>query len=551
MDPKHVMKHCQNFAIHKSGVMVNNFLITHALLWFHLQANKVPSHHINYLLNPTDRQDVPLCFTLMKEIWSLPPPATTDKPSFVAARNALHMLGSLFQRLTLPFIQVTLSLHEQLAHLSTATHLATFLFMTNEAWSKAMQVLTFKNIIVLVKNTLFCIMKAKIRTPDGEFYIILLGTDRLKLTFGIVWSIVEKNTNADILTLMFQLSHAVKCLNIFSEHPDWDCSTWHLNPCGIEDGNSDIVSKSDHITPPSWEGDVKLSKVSPITTLKLGHQMVESEFTSAGIEEVLIKLEKKGHNMTYPFGQGTKTAILDSDDDKETKQSLSTIPEPLSVEAAVEKLAATPIGEGDGPLLNIEDHASIETSRDGHGKFNPLVDIGNGKMVSKVHVLWELERAIFLRVPGLTDRLNHCAGLTCYTTTTLPHPFLDVTSIDSASNEVLSMDDPAATIVQCEGHFFLAVVQINKICFDGSSLLEISPRFLIEPAVQFSFKSFKWSKLSAMTWTSTALTGNGTTGWKRRWWKWRVLSCKWLVLPLLSHKLMRLYISFKLTNCEP
>jgi hypothetical protein len=217
-DPKHVMKRCRNFAIRKSGVMVNNFLITPALLRFHLQANKVPSHRINYLLNPTDRQDVPLCFTLLKEIWSLPPPAPTDKPSFVAARNALRMLGSLFQHLTLPFVQVTLSLHEQLAHLSAAAHLATFLFTTNDARSKAMPVLTFKDIIVLVKNAFFCVAKAKIRTPDGEFYIILLRTDRLESTFGVVRSIIGNDTNTNILTLTFRLSHAVECLNIFSGH---------------------------------------------------------------------------------------------------------------------------------------------------------------------------------------------------------------------------------------------------------------------------------------------------------------------------------------------
>ena len=108
-DPKHVMKHCRNFAIRKSGVVVNNFLITPALLRFHLQANKVPTHQINYLLNPTDRQDVPLCFTLMKEIWSLPPPAPTDKLSFVAARYALRMLGSLFQHLTLPLSHIVIA----------------------------------------------------------------------------------------------------------------------------------------------------------------------------------------------------------------------------------------------------------------------------------------------------------------------------------------------------------------------------------------------------------------------------------------------------------
>ncbi|KAH8978476.1 hypothetical protein EDB86DRAFT_3248975 [Lactarius hatsudake] len=70
-DPKHVMKRCQNFTICKSGVMINGFVVTPVLLRFHFQANNVPPHRISYLLNPADRQDVPLCYTFMKEVWSL------------------------------------------------------------------------------------------------------------------------------------------------------------------------------------------------------------------------------------------------------------------------------------------------------------------------------------------------------------------------------------------------------------------------------------------------------------------------------------------------
>ena len=132
-DPKHVMKRCRNFMIRKSGVMINGFVITPALLHFHLEANKVPSHRIAYLLNPTDHQDVTLCFTLLKEILSLPPPALTDKPGFVAARGALLMLGSLFRHLILPFVQVSLSLHDQLVHLSAAAHLTVYLFTARDA----------------------------------------------------------------------------------------------------------------------------------------------------------------------------------------------------------------------------------------------------------------------------------------------------------------------------------------------------------------------------------------------------------------------------------
>jgi len=221
-DPKHVMKRCRNFTIRKSGVMINGFIVTPALLRFHLQANKVPAHRITYLLNPTDRQDVPLCYTFMKEVWSLPPPAPTDKLSFVAARDALLILGSLFRHLALPYVQVSLSLHEQLVHLSAAAHLAMYLFTAKGARSKAMASLTFKDLILLVKNAYFCVAKAKIYTPDGNFYLILNGTDRLESTFGVVRSMVGNDTNADILTLGYRISHAVECLNILSEHPEWD-----------------------------------------------------------------------------------------------------------------------------------------------------------------------------------------------------------------------------------------------------------------------------------------------------------------------------------------
>jgi hypothetical protein len=110
----------------------------------------------------------------------------SDKPSFAAAWNALCMLGSLFQHFTLLFVQVTLSLHEQLVHFSTTTHLATFLYTSHRARTKAMPSLTFKDIIILVKNAFFCVAKVKISTSNGEFYIILLGTDHLESTFGVV-----------------------------------------------------------------------------------------------------------------------------------------------------------------------------------------------------------------------------------------------------------------------------------------------------------------------------------------------------------------------------
>ena len=357
-DPKHVMKRCRNFTIRKAGVMINGFLITPALVHFHLQENKVPSHRITYLLNPTDRQDVPLCFTLMKEIWSLPPPALTDKPGFVAARSALLVLGSLFRHLVLPFVQVSLSLHDQLVHLSAAAHLSTYLFTAHNARSKAMPSLTFKDIILLVKNAYFCVAKAKICTPDGKFYLILNGTDRLESTFGVVRSMVGNDANADVLTLGYRLSHAVECLNILSEHPAWDRGPRRLRLCGIEDSNGDVRSKCDHITPDSWEGDVNVRNVSLVTAWNLGRHTLASEFPAINIEEALLKLESKGYDMEFPFGQlaEDREASDDEGDDTSVAQASQT----LSPQDATTFISSLKPGEGEYCILNFGQAAHLD-----------------------------------------------------------------------------------------------------------------------------------------------------------------------------------------------
>jgi hypothetical protein len=129
-----------------------------------------------------------------------------------------------------------------------------------------------------VKNTYFCVAKAKIRNPDGNFYIILNGTDRLESTFSVVRTMVGNDANADILTLGYRLTHAVECLNIISEHPVWDRGPRRLHLRGIEDSNGDVRSKCDHITPESWEGNVNVQNISLVTAWNLGRQTLASEF---------------------------------------------------------------------------------------------------------------------------------------------------------------------------------------------------------------------------------------------------------------------------------
>ena len=180
--------------------------------------------------------------------------------------------------------------------------------------------LTFKDIILLIKNTYFCVAKAKIRTPDGKFYLVLNGTDRLESTFGMVQTMVGNDANTDILTLGHRLSHAVECLNILSEHPDWDCGPRRLQLHGIEDSNGDVCSKCDHITPESWEGNVNVGNISLITAWNLGRHTLTSEFPASDIEDALMELERKGYDMEFPFGRLAKSSEASDDDNDDNDE---------------------------------------------------------------------------------------------------------------------------------------------------------------------------------------------------------------------------------------
>jgi hypothetical protein len=68
--------------------------------------------------------------------------------------------------------------------------------------------------------------------------------------------------------------------------------------------------------------------------------------------------------------------------------------------------------------LDLEDHVGIEETCDGRGNYCPHVDVGGGKMVSKARILREMERFMFSKLPGSTDRATRIAGGSRHTSDT-------------------------------------------------------------------------------------------------------------------------------------
>jgi hypothetical protein len=77
----------------------------------------------------------------------------------------------------------------------------------------------------------------------------------------------------------------------------------------------------------------------------------------------------------FAFGQDNENDPGEDASNKEGKE-VPIIPVPLSAQVAMDIVSLTALGEGKGPMLDLKDHASIESARDGKGKFDPLVNVG-------------------------------------------------------------------------------------------------------------------------------------------------------------------------------
>src|SRR5258708_36192108 len=81
---------------------------------------------------------------------------------------------------------------------------------------------------LMIKNVFFCAAKDKVQDPNNNMYIILLRMDQLETSFGILYTMVGNDTNADALQLSTRLSHVSKIQNILAAHLAWDCSPHQL-----------------------------------------------------------------------------------------------------------------------------------------------------------------------------------------------------------------------------------------------------------------------------------------------------------------------------------
>ncbi|KAF8676640.1 hypothetical protein AX14_004851 [Amanita brunnescens Koide BX004] len=486
-DYKHVVKWLRNLLLRKQGTIVHGVHITPSLLQFHLKLAGVSESRLTYLFNPNDRQDVPLAYTLLKEIWSLPEPQSTDNPNIVSSQHAICVLGQLFKYIVLPYIQTTLSLHEQLTYLSAAAHLTFFLYTHNHTSSAFIPSQTYFDIMLMIKNAYFCVSKAKVWTPGDKFYLVLMGTDRLEGAFSVSHTMNGTDHNCDVYQLANHLANIAECAIILAEHRKWDRGPRHLKLQAIEDENGDISGKMDHINLASWKGDVHVSNVLPITSWNLGRQQVEHKFATLNVAQALHSLElRQDVDMAFPFGGGFRPW---EDDLEEADEGDSSDVAPTTGQIADSSLDA--LRETISDEMDLEDHMAVQSSE----KYSPYVEL-NGKKIHKAKVLRQFFK--YSTSPGSMDRLKCVAGLSRFTLSNVASDSSTITDHDESilGDNCLCIGDPAIMLMQCSNQIFLAVIHVSEILCDSRPTFKISRDVFMEPIIEIHFQILHLTELA-------------------------------------------------------
>ena len=132
----------------------------------------------------------------------------------------MWILGTLLFHLVFPYLCVDLLLSEQIKHLSAAAHLALALYKLAE--KNFILTNLYIDVMIMIKNVLFSVAKAKINDLDGGFWVILLGTDQLEELFRILRTMVDTDVNLDILQLISCLDGTTEVSNILAKYLQWD-----------------------------------------------------------------------------------------------------------------------------------------------------------------------------------------------------------------------------------------------------------------------------------------------------------------------------------------
>lgn len=480
-DYKHVFKRLRNLLLRETGLVVGGVRLTPTVIRAHLNAAGVSADHIRSILNPEDKQDVRLAYDLLKAIWTLSrtSDAVDNSPGFIATQEALWTLGQLLQHITLPYICIDLSISEQFERLSAAAHLAMYLQRVDG--KDGVPALLFTDIMLMVKNAMFCVAKAQEDDRDGSFWLILLGTDRLEELFGNLRTMVGNDANLDVLQVSWRISGTTEVSNILAKYPHWDRPPRRLNLPALARDFTPLPHTTDHLKPGAWKGDQRLNTISLRNAWISGRRAIEKCIPLSLVE--FSKMEDASYDMFSPCGKvliGPTAVPSSANDENDLEDNGNGAGSTDGV-----------VVEGDGADAQIEMEDTVEAEEGfeeetfpGSRSFERTVHI-NGLEVPKSRALNIFGK--YRKLPASTDRLKrvqHEERYSSRNTSTISTHLDDPDSLEPS----LVIHDPVSTLIWSDNRIWLAVGNVVSIRRDGHPVDQVPVDLMLEETVQISLQ---------------------------------------------------------------
>ncbi|KZV94278.1 hypothetical protein EXIGLDRAFT_824114, partial [Exidia glandulosa HHB12029] len=169
-DPKHIIKRFATLLRNRQGIIVSDSNITPHDILFHLTSlGSLSPEQAVQLLDPADKQNVPKAVSLMQYLHELGPRAKAAgstaglDPVQIRSRNALLAFSRILWYFVEPFINVHMSLSEQLESLAAFVHCANILQIRHG--SAALTGALFADTGATVKNIFTVVARLQLLNP--------------------------------------------------------------------------------------------------------------------------------------------------------------------------------------------------------------------------------------------------------------------------------------------------------------------------------------------------------------------------------------------------
>lgn len=308
-DAKHLIKRLRNRIIN-TGIGIGPFQFDSVLLQRFIKDRS--------LLNPADRQNVPLAHKLLVAISRV---SCQHESNFSTQEKVflpeLRILGALADALCALYAKYEKSLQDILVDLSLAAHILLYVYREKGTGFIGNQL--YHDLQKTINDIFATVAKFRAWCPGRNYYITQAGSDECEILFAIVRTLTH-DSNCDLLQLNERLECSATTSKIFSKHPEWKRISRRLQ---VSDADG-----IDRTNPAAWTGELRPREVDLKRAWDDGRRQAEVLLNSRSWHRTPLQHEN-AISMLKPNGKtiGVTESGADSEQDDDDESDVDCVDE--------------------------------------------------------------------------------------------------------------------------------------------------------------------------------------------------------------------------------